>query len=960
MKQITSEEIIEAGDRQPALSPLPRRMPRWFNTEFWLAFVILNFTLLIYFSTPIFTPNSYYLAAEALQKTDNLLYDMPPYPKKDNIGFVDPLKYFQPQLFYSLERIKQGEFPLWNPYSGNGMPHLGSLQSAIFSPFSVPVYLFGIKNGWLLSHYLKLLVVGLFTYGYLRTIRLYHWIALGSAIAATYSGYIIIWHTGPHIPSIVVLPAGMFFVERAVQATTNRGRVLNLIGLAGAVASGIVGGHIEGAFFATLFVAFYIVYRVWFENGVFWVKVRRSAVFAFFGLLGVGLSAVQLLPFVEYMLRWVGSGRAHPRIGIPDNMLIFNIFPTSFGYAGQPFVADPGGRTAEVFLPHVGAFFVFLVPVGLIIMRREKLFWFFAFATLFFFGYIYNLFPFDVWVSNLPIFRESVAQRGSFCVNFGLSCLGGLVLNHLYTQGWNWRRRVAFVGGALLFIFTALGAVNNTWTIWKVDTAAKGFQNYVPYQLLYTCIVFAIGVLAALLLVKNWLRFVGVALLLVVCFAQSGWLFKDINATSSQSYAYPSTEGTRALQTIARQDSIAFYHSIYLTPLANQFYDLYDIRFFDAMYVPNYETLLTNVYGVKERIHRVLQRITPHGLKLFGVQYVASTWLPDAVVGQARPEKDFKQPLPVAEGRVLEQTFVAEHNNLTTISVLTGAYGQRYDNTCHLDFTLTEVSQPQQPVRTKKLSCSIVPEGDYLNITFEPLPQSQGKTYRFTLASPDSTLTNKVAVFLSTQPLPGASFRVSGEPTGWTAIFQHLYTPPNSAYTPVWDNGRFNIYRFNQAVPRYYSVGTTLKPQNDGQTMELIMQQKFEPSQVALLSPESTLSPLEGGESSQAKVLIEKPEYKKLEVTRQSPGLLVTSLTNFPGWKVRLDGKEVPVVRTNYAFIGAPLPAGTHQIEIVYDPLSFKLGVAASLLSLLLLVALAVWFWKERRPLPWLGRFKTF
>jgi uncharacterized membrane protein YfhO len=63
--------------------------------------------------------------------------------------------------------------------------------------------------------------------------------------------------------------------------------------------------------------------------------------------------------------------------------------------------------------------------------------------------------------------------------------------------------------------------------------------------------------------------------------------------------------------------------------------------------------------------------------------------------------------------------------------------------------------------------------------------------------------------------------------------------------------------------------------------------------------------------------------------------LLVVSDTFFPGWKVFVDGKKEKVLHANYHFRAVTLPPGSHQVEFVYDPWSFKLGVLGSLIGII-------------------------
>ena len=53
-----------------------------------------------------------------------------------------------------------------------------------------------------------------------------------------------------------------------------------------------------------------------------------------------------------------------------------------------------------------------------------------------------------------------------------------------------------------------------------------------------------------------------------------------------------------------------------------------------------------------------------------------------------------------------------------------------------------------------------------------------------------------------------------------------------------------------------------------------------------------------------------------------------------------MDGEQTKIYRADYTFRAIPLNGGTHQVEFVYDPLSFKLGAAISILGIIGCVAI--------------------
>ena len=72
----------------------------------------------------------------------------------------------------------------------------------------------------------------------------------------------------------------------------------------------------------------------------------------------------------------------------------------------------------------------------------------------------------------------------------------------------------------------------------------------------------------------------------------------------------------------------------------------------------------------------------------------------------------------------------------------------------------------------------------------------------------------------------------------------------------------------------------------------------------------------------------------RLQVKTIENTLLVLNDTYFPGWKALVDGREEKIYRVNYTFRSLSLGPGTHAVEFIYDPLSFKLGALISLLGI--------------------------
>lgn len=78
-----------------------------------------------------------------------------------------------------------------------------------------------------------------------------------------------------------------------------------------------------------------------------------------------------------------------------------------------------------------------------------------------------------------------------------------------------------------------------------------------------------------------------------------------------------------------------------------------------------------------------------------------------------------------------------------------------------------------------------------------------------------------------------------------------------------------------------------------------------------------------------------------LDVEAQSAGFLVLADTCYPGWKVMVDGNAAEISIAHHVFRSVRIPAGRHHAIFIYEPSSFRFGLAGSLTGLIVWCALA-------------------
>lgn len=85
--------------------------------------------------------------------------------------------------------------------------------------------------------------------------------------------------------------------------------------------------------------------------------------------------------------------------------------------------------------------------------------------------------------------------------------------------------------------------------------------------------------------------------------------------------------------------------------------------------------------------------------------------------------------------------------------------------------------------------------------------------------------------------------------------------------------------------------------------------------------------------AGQAVIIDSGANRVNIEVDAEQGGWLLLADTYYPGWQAEIDGVAADVKPAYGVFRAVQVPAGTHQVEFVYRPLSFAIGLASSFLA---------------------------
>ncbi len=228
----------------------------------------------------------------------------PSFPAREIVApaLSDPVWQFVPWLELARRELGSRRWPLWNPYQNGGAPLLGNSQSALGSPLIWPVLGLGVAGGWNLSLLLRLLVAFGGAFLWLRDLGRSRSGAILGATVFSLSGPFVAWLEHPETLTLAPLPLLLYFTRR-VARNPSRSSFLGVVLTTFFV---IAGGQPESALLAALLAACVALRE---SAGFRAILVSLSA-----ALLGAGLAAPLLFPFIEYLAlsdAATGEGR-HP------------------------------------------------------------------------------------------------------------------------------------------------------------------------------------------------------------------------------------------------------------------------------------------------------------------------------------------------------------------------------------------------------------------------------------------------------------------------------------------------------------------------------------------------------------------------------------------------------------------------------------------------------------------------
>jgi hypothetical protein len=565
-----------------------------------------------------------------------------------NFLITDPVRQQFPWRNISIESLKNGSLPLWNPYTMAGTPLLANFQSAALYPLNIFFFIFPFAISWSLLVFLQMLLAGIFLYWYLRFMKLSQPAAFLGGIAFAFCGFStawLEWNTLLHVA--LWLPLILLATEQLFRRMSYKWMSI----LVFAIVASFFAGHLQTFFYLILMYLVYVAARIIQiarqenKKDIFQNALKKYYPFFILSCIVVLITALQWIPSIQFInlsARGVDQINGWQQLGwfIPWEHLIQFVAPDFFG---NPTTLNYWGVwNYGEFVGYVGIF-PLIMAIYALYNRQDK-------KTLFFglFFFLSIIFSFPTFFAKLPYMYDipflSTTQptRLLFIADFSLAVLAALGLDFFLKSEKKWK--IFYSLGIIAFIFLGIWAFaffgSKVFPKMPVENLLVAKRNlYIPtFFFIITTMLLSVWVANTTIkrldkmLNRRLLSLLLLIFLLCVTTFDLLRFSQKFTPFTDPQYLFPSTKTLSYLQNQSGQFRIMATDSRILPPNFSAMYHLQSLDGYDPLYIRRYGELITAIGRDKPDItppfgfNRIItpQNFDSPFIDLLGVKYILS------------------------------------------------------------------------------------------------------------------------------------------------------------------------------------------------------------------------------------------------------------------------------------------------------------------------------------------------
>ncbi|MEM4230354.1 MAG: YfhO family protein [Candidatus Pacearchaeota archaeon] len=172
-------------------------------------------------------------------------------------------------------------------------------------------------------------------------------------------------------------------------------------------------------------------------------------------------------------------------------------------------------------------------------------------------------------------------------------------------------------------------------------------------------------------------------------------------------------------------------------------------------------------------------------------------------------------------------------------------------------------------------------------------------------------------------------------------------TFPKNRFKLIYETDGWRIFENLKSIPRVFLTSDYKVFNNNKEFEKIFFSENLNPSKTILLEeyPAEKITNkknIDQNLNDNVKIIFYTPKKILLNAESRKKQFLFISDVFYPSWKAFIDSKETKIYRADYAFRAILVPAGKHNVEFRYDPVSFALGLKVSIISLIILIGFSM------------------
>lgn len=440
----------------------------------------------------------------------------------------DTLRQLYPWKTYSIDAVKNGIFPLWNPHNFSGTPLFANFQSALLYPLNLFYLVFPQYISWTILIILQPLLCLIAVYLLSRIYRLSKTASVFTSISYAFCLYMtafLEYNIMGHF--MYLLPFTMLSIELIIKKKTWAYLLLTASIMLSALA-----GHTQLFAGIVFYILLYSAIRSFQSNKTFKKSLSFFLFVLFFIAVGIGIAGIQLLSGIELIINSARSSHApeffYNNLLIKPQQLVLYFIPDLFGNPANKNYLVPFSYPSKAI--YVGLVTLFLMVVSFFTKSKSKFWKAILISTISVSLLIFlNPVSFLFYKLNLPLISSSSPSNFIFMVSLGLCLLAGFGIDELRKLNSN-KPIIILISFWIIFIGIFIATLIFHTPI---------IRNNLIYSLL---VLFALTfIVLAVQIIKKTKSIVGI-LLILIALVDLFYFFHKFNSFVPSSYIYPKTE----------------------------------------------------------------------------------------------------------------------------------------------------------------------------------------------------------------------------------------------------------------------------------------------------------------------------------------------------------------------------------------------------------------------------------